>query len=489
MRFTREGMKWRKQHKWFGIVISFFMLMFCLSGIVLNHRLLFSDMEISRRWLPSRYEYKQWNSGLMRGTVAFKGGVLVYGNNGIWQTDSIGKTFIDFNHGLPAASDHRQVRNVIIARGRLYAVTSEMAYRYEDGHIGWRALNIPNIDEERLTDIAAQGDTVVAVGRSHLYASKGNGEPFLEIELKAPNDYTGEVSLFRTMWLLHSGELFGTVGKLIVDAIAIVLIVLCITGLIYWLLPKYIRRQKQKTETPKRMLRLSLVWHDKIGRTTIVLTLLVAITGWCLRPPVMIPLVLNKTKAMPLTTLDDSNAWNDRLRMLRYDDAQDDWLLATSEGMYSLKDFNKIPLKLEHTPPISVMGLNVLQKDKQGHWLCGSFSGLFIWNRQSGKSVDFFTHKPAAEKSGMPFGKKAVSGYSQDFAMKPFAVEYYNGTTAISQPESLEKLPMSLWNFALEVHSGRIYIGTYATLFFVFIAGLACVWCLWSGWEIRRKRA
>lgn len=63
----------------------------------------------------------------------------------------------------------------------------------------------------------------------------------------------------------------------------------------------------------------------------------------------------------------------------------------------------------------AILGLNALQKDKTGHWLCGSFSGLFVWNRQTGKSVDFFTHKPTTEKSGMPFGNKAVSGYSQDF--------------------------------------------------------------------------
>lgn len=482
-------MKWRKQHKWFGICISFFLLMFCLSGIVLNHRQTFSDMEISRRWLPSRYEYKQWNSGLMRGTVAYKGDVIVYGNSGIWLADSIGKNFEDFNHGLPDAADHRQVRNVIVARGRLYAVTTENVYRYEGGHIGWKALDIPNLYEERLTDIAVKGDTIVAVGRSHLFVSSAVGKSFTKIELKAPSDYTGEVSLFRTVWLLHSGELFGTVGKLVVDAIAIVLIVLCITGLAYWLLPKYIRRKKNKSEKPKRMLHLSLVWHDKIGRTTIILTLLVAITGWCLRPPVMIPLVMNKTKAVPFTYLDDNNAWNDRLRMLRHDEAQGDWMLSTSEGMYSLKDFDNIPTKVDHTPPISVMGLNVLQKDKAGKWLCGSFSGLFVWDRQTGKSVDFFTHEPAAVKSGMPFGKKAVSGYSQDFAIEPFAIEYYNGTTAITQPDELRQLPMSLWNFALEVHSGRIYIGTYATLFFVFIAGIACVWCLWSGWKIRRKNA
>ena len=34
---------WRKNHKWIGIIITFFLVMFCLSGIVLNHRQLFAN--------------------------------------------------------------------------------------------------------------------------------------------------------------------------------------------------------------------------------------------------------------------------------------------------------------------------------------------------------------------------------------------------------------------------------------------------------------
>lgn len=38
--------------------MSFFMLMFCLSGILLNHRSLIKDVDVSRKYLPSRYEFK-----------------------------------------------------------------------------------------------------------------------------------------------------------------------------------------------------------------------------------------------------------------------------------------------------------------------------------------------------------------------------------------------------------------------------------------------
>lgn len=48
---------WRKQYKWLGIGLSFFMLMFCVSGILLNHRSLIKEVNVSRKYLPSRYEF------------------------------------------------------------------------------------------------------------------------------------------------------------------------------------------------------------------------------------------------------------------------------------------------------------------------------------------------------------------------------------------------------------------------------------------------
>ena len=89
--------KWRKQHKWLGIGMSFSMLMFCVSGILLNHRSLIKDVNVSRKYLPSRYEYRNWNSGLLRGTLDLDKALvedsltmmdsshrlLLYGNGGI----------------------------------------------------------------------------------------------------------------------------------------------------------------------------------------------------------------------------------------------------------------------------------------------------------------------------------------------------------------------------------------------------------------------
>lgn len=469
--------------------MAFFMLMFCLSGVLLNHRSLISHADVSRKYLPSRYEFKNWNGGLLRGTLPIDSlQLLLYGNGGIWLTNSKASYFKDFNEGLPSGADFRQIRNVVKISAKqsspndsvdpyepdniIFALSPFALYRY-GLHGAWHEVRMPLAEDEKLTDVACHGDTLVVLSREFVYTSLPPYTSFSRLQLQAPDGYDGHVSLFRTIWLLHSGELFGTPGKLFVDCIALVLVMLCLTGLVFWLRPKH-----------KLLLKHSLLLHDRLGRYTIVLTLLIALTGWCLRPPVMIALVMGKTPALPGTTLHSPNPWHDKLRMLSYDEACHDWLLSTSEGFYSMNLDGGVVRKIDSAPPVSVMGLNVLQKDKSGKWLCGSFSGLFVWDRCHATSIDYFTHKPAPKTSGPPFGKKAIAGMSQDFQV-PVVAEYYEGTSFAPQPATMNHLPMSLWNVALEVHSGRLFIGSIATYVFIFVMGLLAIWCLWSGYRVR----
>lgn len=469
--------------------MAFFMLMFCLSGVMLNHRSLISHVDVSRKYLPSRYEFKNWNGGLLRGTLPIDSlQLLLYGNGGIWLTNSKASYFKDFNEGLPSGADFRQIRNVVKIAAKqsnpndsvdpceqdniIFALSPFALYRYGQ-HGAWHEVRMPLAEDEKLTDVACHGDTLVVLSREFVYTSLPPYTSFSRLQLQAPSGYDAHVSLFRTIWLLHSGELFGTPGKLFVDCIALALVMLCLTGLVFWLRPKH-----------KLLLKYSLLLHDRLGRYTIVLTLLIALTGWCLRPPVMIALVMGKTPAMPGTTLHSPNPWHDKLRMLSYDEACHDWLLSTSEGFYSMSLDGGVVRKISSAPPVSVMGLNVLQKDKSGKWLCGSFSGLFVWDRRHATSIDYFTHKPAPKTSGPPFGKKAIAGMSQDFQV-PVVAEYYEGTSFAPQPATMNHLPMSLWNVALEVHSGRLFIGSIATYVFIFVMGLLAIWCLWSGYRVR----
>lgn len=499
-----RNITFRKHHRWFGLVTSFFLLAFCLSGLLLNHRQQISGVNVSRKWLPGRYEFRHWNGGLLRSAVRLADGrLLVYGCNGMFLTDSAASSVADFNSGLPAGADWRQIRSVVPmrytshggdSRQALFAVSPFALYRY-GLHGCWHTVGMSMPDGERFTDLTALGDTLVVVGRSYVYTSLPPYRSFRRVAIAPPDGYTPAATAFRTVWLLHSGELFGSVGVAVVDFIAIALIVVCLSGLVFWAAKKT-KVSKGRAKSKARAMRLSLAWHDRIGRTTIAATLFICVTGWCLRPPAMIPLAISRVPVLPGTALHSDNAWHDKLRMLRYDSVCGDWLLSTSEGFYSLgADLGRaVPQKAESQPPVSVMGLNVWQPVGGGRWLCGSFSGMYVWDRRHGTVTDYFTGRPASGKAGPPFGKKAVAGYCGDFrsrsgAVRPVVAEYYAGTPSLPQPEWMNQLPMSLWNVALEVHSGRMFIGDIATYVFVFFAGLAAVWSLWTGYRIRRKRA
>lgn len=277
------------------------------------------------------------------------------------------------------------------------------------------------------------------------------------------------------------------------DGVAVIIMILCISGVLFWLLSKVIRRIREKSRNVSvytLLLKRTLNWHDTVGRYTFLLLMWITFTGWCLRPPVLIALAYGKVPPVLGTMLDEKNAWNDKLRMMRYDRECGDWLLSTSEGFYSLSSLNAVPVKEEKTPPVSVMGLNVWQKDSDKRWMAGSFSGMFVWDRINGKIFDFFTGYEVHEVSGPPFGKQAISGCISDMKSEPIIIDYEKGTASVPMPEEFSELPMSLWNLALEIHTGRIYTLLWkGTLIYIFFAGLAAMWCIYSGFIIRKTRS
>ena len=542
---------WKKYHRWLGLVLSVFMLVFCVSGIILNHREVFSGCEVSRKWLPASYYIKNFNNGVVKGTVVKKSAahslssencdsVLAYGCAGVFLTDSRLSTWQDFNAGLPESIDERNVRHVVKAKdGSLWCAALRDVYRYDENSHRWKKVELPG-NEERIMDVALAKDsmTVVALTRSRVFTivpfvqygeivkiGKSSSETY-RVESKiipAPKKYEPKTTLFKLVWHLHSGEFFGLPGKLVVDAIALVLIVLSITGILLFILPYGIRRAK-KLAAKARMKRLgkqfawNMKWHNKIGYVTIVLTLWIAITGMCLRPPLMVPLVLSK---LPQAVGEDGNVWQDKLRAIRWDAVQGDWLVSTSEGFLRVdEDFSQAPKMLpdDECPKSSPMGVTVFESDGKGGWIVGSFRGIYRWNpvnHSLNQILDYFTGKPSEETSMIPISDNLVCGYSEDFlGGKPLVFDFAKGVEdAKGQAVALcndepktsrneesmsdlicETAPMSLWNVALELHVGRCYspfLGPLSDLF-VFLSGLLITLVLLSGYIIshrRRKKA
>lgn len=534
---------WKKYHRWLGLVLSVFMLVFCVSGIILNHREAFSGCEVSRKWLPASYHIKNFNNGVVKGTVVKKSAahslssencdsVLAYGCAGVFLTDSRLSTWQDFNAGLPESIDERNVRHVVKAKdGSLWCAALRDVYRYDENSHRWKKVELPG-NEKRIMDVALAKDsmTVVALTRSRLFTivpfvqygeivkiGKSSSETY-RVESKiipAPKKYEPKTTLFKLVWHLHSGEFFGLPGKLVVDAIALVLIVLSITGILLFILPYGIRRAK-KLAAKARMKRLgkqfawNMKWHNKIGYVTIVLTLWIAITGMCLRLPLMVPLVLSK---LPQAVGEDGNVWQDKLRAIRWDAVQGDWLVSTSEGFLRVdEDFSQAPKMLpdDECPKLSPMGVTVWESDGKGGWIVGSFRGIYRWNPVNHKSqiLDYFTNEPCVETSMIPISDNLICGYSEDlFDREPMVFDFAKGVedakgqviNILDEKDAMSDLicetaPMSLWNVALELHVGRCYspfLGPLSDLF-VFLSGLLITLVLLSGYIIshrRRKKA
>jgi len=459
----------RKNHKWLGIGLMLFIVLFALSGIVLNHRRLFSPVDVTRSILPKEYRYKNWNNAAIKGAVKLNDDTtLLYGNIGIWLSDSLFSKFTGFNTGFPKGIDNRKISKVFKhPEGGLFAGTLFGLYRYNVANSRWEKIKL-SVHGQRITDIIEKDSALLVMPRSCLLKTI-DYKKFSIQKIPAPEDYDNKTSLFKTLWLIHSGEILGLAGKLIVDLSGLIFIFLSITGLVYFINRYRIKGQKRKNknrEYIKKSSRWNLLWHNKIGWASLLLLATITLTGIFLRPPLLTAIARTKIKKIPYTKLDSPNPWYDKLRAIRYDAKNRLFIISTADGMYYADEELVRPLRcIVPQPPVSAMGINVFEKMTSGAWLVGSFSGLFEWYPATGAIYNRITGKPCRpKKQEPPVGDHLISGYILNDKGTEVYLDYNRGAiipnnagTFAQMPEKLAGMPISLWNLALEIHTARIY--------------------------------
>ncbi len=499
----------KKYHKWLGVVVAYFILTFVLSGIVLNHRKSLSFINVNRKLLPKDYHYSNWNNAGVKATLKLNNdSILIYGNIGIWLTDSSFSHFTDFNKGFPKGIDNRKICQLYFTDNKqLLAGTFYGLFNYDFSRQSWQKIHLP-IHEERIVDIIQKQDTIILLSRSYLLKTT-DLQHFDVLELPPPENYDNKIGMFKTLWVIHSGEIYGTIGKLIVDFAGLVFAFLTITGLYLFINRKKLEKKalsKPKKQKLQSQNRWHLKWHNKIGWITILLLLVNTITGMFLRPPMLIAIANSRVNKIPHTELATPNPWFDLLRRVLYDEQNDRFIIATMDGFYYSDDNFHSPLKrFIVQPPASVMGVTVFEKTGTNTYLIGSFEGLYKWNPETGLVFDYIKKEiyvPPTRKS-RPLGEFFVTGFSQDYKGQEIFFEYNTGAHNINpygvkfvdMPENVKKnSQISLWNVALEVHTGRIYkplIGDFYVLI-VPLVGLSLVFILVSGFivwfKIHRKK-
>jgi hypothetical protein len=505
---NNRTLKWfRKYHKWPALIFTFFIFLFSLSGIILNHRNQFSSVDVSRKWLPSGYRYQNWNLAAVKSRIQLTdGSYLVYGNIGVWKTDGDMKSFSDYNQGFPRGIDNRKINSLLQTRdNRLFSGTLFGLFEYRSG---WKKIVLP-VKEERIVKVLQKGDSLLVLTRSNLLLADLNSAVmnFRILEIPAGEDDDNKTGLFKTLWVIHSGEIYGKVGRLIVDLVGLIVVVLSLTGLFYWLAPHLLKRvRKSAGQGIKKANRFSLKWHNRIGSWTILVLLLTTLTGMFLRPPLLISIANARVGKIRFSELDNPNPWFDRMRDLVFDEGLKRYVLATSEGIYYSDDEFSTPLRRYTVqPPLSVMGITVFEPLSTGEYLVGSFSGIFRWNPDRGMIINYMTNLPEEPRAagGPPFGSTAVAGFISRPDGSGIVFDYGKGALTPDSSAGLPEMPsailsgspISLWNTALEIHTGRIYefiIGKFYILV-VPLTGLAMLLILVTGffaWWIpyRRKR-
>ncbi len=485
-------------HRWPALIATIFLFFWATSGIVLNHRKTFSAFEVNRNLLAQEYQYKNWNNAALKGALQIGAdSILVYGNIGVWLTDSSYTEYSDFNKGFAKGIDNRKVFKLgKTAAGNLMVGTLFGLYHYHQHE--WVKIEL-DIEEEKVVGIINVGDSIYVMTRSHILASpdKFGHFKFEEIEVKAPLGYDHKISLFKTLWVIHSGEIYSRIGKLLVDFVALIFIFLAITGLIYFFSPGIIKRRRKRDKSNdkvKRVNKFSIKWHNKLGIWLVVLLMITTLTGMFLCPPLLIAIANSRVEKLKYTKLDDENPYYDRYRDILYDEDLDRILIGTVEGIYISDDrLKSTPSLVSVQPPVSIMGINVFQKLGKGDYLVGSFYGLYRWMPDYGFVQDYISKSTQfyINSSGPPLGKFMAAGFIQSENGAEFHIDYnmgaipLNHTSAFTQiPEQiLQQSPMSLWNLALEVHTGRFFKFLFGDFYILLVPvlGLLVLTTLISG--------
>lgn len=463
--------KLRKYHKWPSLVIGVFLLLFCVSGIVMNHRSIFASFDYPRWLMPGNYHYQNWNLASVKGFLPLDSNeMLAYGNTGIWKTDRNFSRFDDFNNGFPKGIDHRKIFTMTRTENhRLFAGTLFGLFEWDFKVKQWSQIELP-IESPRIVKVLENDGQLLIMSRSQLWKmplDQRDVKSYAQIEIPPTEEHSRKVGMFRTFWVIHSGEIFGLTGKLIVDLVGLSVIFMTLTGFFYFFLPKFAKRIRDTLRKKLQKLnRTTINWHTLLGVWAMPVLLITVVTGMFLRPPLLIPIVNKEMAAIPGTVLSNSNVWEDKLRDIVFDSVSEQYIISTSEGFINLDLRKEQPItqKLIYQPPVSVMGVNAFESLGNGDFLVASFSGIYKWNPATGNSFDLITGLPATiNDEGKPFGSVAVAGvYMQDD--KPLAIlDYGAGWINLSpgprpeMPEQIASQPISWWNLALEIHTGRIF--------------------------------
>lgn len=196
-RYLRSVYTW---HRWLGVIASLFVLLLATTGLVLNHS---DDLKLNQRYICGAFLLKPYQVMLEAPALGLEG-------SGHWWTLHADWLWYDTQPLMRAPTGSLLVRS-----------GDDIALQSPDGDWHLFAPNgaliergTRNVDPSTIADHQPLPESLVAT-----------------LQTKAPCQ---QVSWERWLLDLHAGRLFGAHGSKLMDAAAILFIVLACSGLVLW---------------------------------------------------------------------------------------------------------------------------------------------------------------------------------------------------------------------------------------------------------------
>lgn len=484
-------------HKYFGVAIGFILIYMSISGILLNHPNITGKINTPSFLLPSNMKIKNWSRGaILDGVRVGNDDILFGGKLGILKYNPRKNEIYDDNEGIPKSIYKHKV-NVFLKDSKektIYAgLSSGLYHRGFDSDTWSPVLDIA----EDVRAIFKIKDQVVVITQGKAFIQR-NGR-FREADFTMEDEKTNTMSLIKYVFDLHNGKVLGLPGRLVMDIAGLFLIFFSVGGIFMTFFPSF---KKIFRISPSGfwgvLLKFSYKHHIKWCLIIFVPIIIIALTGFFMRPPFVMLLAGKKINTKFHIHHPEADSWNNSIQYITIDSDRETILVFSGGKLYEGKwDFSERFKRIFKRLPLHPMGPTYFEYLGGGKYLIGSFSGLFIWNRLEGKFYEYFSNELVEKFSIRKTGPYQING-GMRIGNNFLVLDYHEGILDSStgkpfliMPEHFkEKSVFSLWHYLFEIHNGRFsksFIGKWYILHNPVVA-LGTIIVMFTGLQILIKR-
>jgi len=505
--------KMRWLHKYLGLIALPYLIWMSISGVLLNHPDLIQNISVPQKLLPPAYRLSTWNRGTMNQVIYSQKNpdkLFVSGKAGVWISMDGGEQFQDFNQGLPVSLYYRKTNSMLLIEtdtSLLLAGTDRGLFARDLNHGNWQPVQLGK-SHERIMKLLMLKDSTAVFTASNVYISKELRLPlqFRKIDLKCAEGLFSRVSIIKLFLALHDGSIWFLPGRLLFDVVGVLIVFLSISGFVFWYFPRRIRRKFKRITSiilHKNVFRFMYKYHLKTGLWSAAIIVVIAVTGFFLRPPMIILIAGGSIPKAAYPGIVSKNSWHEKIQNALYDEVNDRVLIQATDGFWSGSSSFEFPFKMvELDLPVFVMGATVFEQNSPGKITAGSFSGLFCYESEQEKTIDMLTGKEIRKKHQMRPAEQMITGYFTTPNGESFITAHKQGliplgksrvTGRFNVPDELKhNYRMPLWNFLFELHNGRLFKDYIGRLFILItpLGALSLLLIVFTGlyiWIIRSK--